>query len=85
MKVVAINIAPQLNSLEEWQAFLKQFGAGDFIWAQDTDDQRAIIAYNIQSLGTTVIVGRDGEIAYRDEDASTYEMLRTGVLQALND
>ena len=85
MKVVAINIAPQLGSLEEWQAFLKEFGAGDFVWAQDTDDQRAVIAYNIQSLGTTVIVGRDGEIAYRDEEASTYEMLRTGVLQALND
>ncbi len=84
MKVVAINIAPQVNSLEEWQAFLTYFGAGDFIWAQDTDDQRAIIAYNIQSLGTTVIVGRDGEIAYRDEEASTYEMLRTGVLQALD-
>ncbi len=64
---------------------MKEFGADDFVWAQDTDGQRAIIAYNIQSPGTTVIVGRDGEIAYRDEEASTYEMLRTGVLQALND
>jgi len=83
VEVVAINIVPKIYSLEDWQAFLKEFGAGNFVWAQDTDDGRAVQAYNIQALGVTVIVGRDGRVAYRDDTTSTHEMLREGVLQAL--
>ena len=84
MKVVAINVAPQYNSLDEWRAFLQVFGAADFVWAQDTYDQRAVQAYNIQSVGVTVLIDRQGQIIYRDERASTYEMLYDGLLPALN-
>ncbi|MFQ5812191.1 MAG: TlpA family protein disulfide reductase [Anaerolineae bacterium] len=83
VEVVAVNIVPQ-NSLQEWQAFWKRLGAGDVVWAQDTPDGQAVGAYNIQALGTTVIVGRDGRVTYRDAVATSYKMLRTEVLNALD-
>lgn len=79
-----MNLLPQYNSLEEWQAFLGDFGATDFVWAADTFDQLASRTYNIQSLGTTVIIDRDGQLVYRDEVASSYEMLKPAVLLAQN-
>lgn len=82
MEVVAINIAPSLSNLSEWFVFLVQNGAGDFLIAQDTEDGRAVQAYNIQTLGTTIIIAPDGRIVYRDETTSTYEMLREGILLA---
>lgn len=84
MEVVAINLVPQYNTLEEWQAFLEEFGAVDFVWAADTFDQRAVQTYNVQSLGTTIIIDREGQLVYRDESASSYKMLETAVLAALN-
>ncbi len=84
MEVVAINLAPQYNTLEEWQAFLEEFGAVDFVWAADTFDQRAVQTYNVQSLGTTIIINREGQLVYRDEAASSFKMLETAVLAALN-
>ncbi|MCZ6529093.1 MAG: hypothetical protein O6949_02005 [Chloroflexi bacterium] len=84
MEVVAINLVPQYNTLEEWQAFLEEFGAVDFVWAADTFDQRAVQTYNVQSLGTTIIIDREGQLVYRDEAASSYKMLETAVLAALN-
>ncbi len=84
MKVVAINLVPQYNSIDEWQAFLEDFGAIDFVWASDTFDQLASRTYNVQSLGTTIIIDRDGQMVYRDESASTFEMLEPAVLAALN-
>lgn len=83
MKVVAVNIVPQ-NSLQQWQAFWKSLGAGDVVWAQDTPDGQAVRAYNIQALGTTVIVGRDGRVVYRDAAATSYKKLQAEVLKALN-
>ena len=84
MEVVAINLVPQYNTLEEWQAFLEEFGAVDFVWAADTFDQRAVQTYNVRSLGTTIIIDREGQLVYRDEAASSYKMLETAVLAALN-
>jgi hypothetical protein len=84
VEVVAINLVPQYNSLEEWQAFLEEFGAVDFVWAEDSNGQLASRTYNVKSLGTTIIIGRNGELVYRDETASSYEMLQSAVMKALN-
>lgn len=83
LEVVAINIVPDFG-LERWRAFWKSIGAGDVVWAQDTDDNQAVRSYNVQSLGTTIIIGRDGKIVYRDAGATTYEKLREEVLKALD-
>lgn len=84
LEVVAINLAPQYDSLEEFRAFLESVGGDvDFVFTQDTDDGRAMQVYDIRSLGVTVIVGRDGRIVYRDEFATAYETLREAILKAL--
>ncbi len=84
MEVVAINLVPQYNSIEEWQAYLEEFGANDFVWASDTFDQLASRTYNVQSLGTTIIIDRNGQVVYRDESTSSFKMLEPAVLAALN-
>lgn len=84
MEVVAINIAPYATTLAEWEDWLREFGATDFVYAQDSYDGLAAQSYQVRDLGTSVIVDRHGRIAYRDESTSTYEMLRDGVLQALD-
>ena len=84
MEVVAINLVPLAHSLEEWQAFLEEFGATDFVWAADSFDQLASRTYSVQSLGTTIIIDRDGQMIYRDEGVSSFKMLQPAVLAALN-
>ena len=62
VEVVAINTQPFYN-LQYWRRFWKDLGAGDVIWAQDTDNS-AIAAYNALTLGTTIIIDTQGRIAY---------------------
>lgn len=82
--MVAINLVPQYNDLREWQTFLEAFGAVDFVWAEDSRDQFASRTFNVQSLGTTIILDREGRMIYRDDTASSYEMLESGVLKAVD-
>jgi hypothetical protein len=81
VKVVAINTQPSYN-LQYWKTFWKSLGAGDVLWAQDTD-YRAIAAYNAVTLGTTIIIDRQGRIAYRDGGATSYDKLRAEVEKVL--
>jgi hypothetical protein len=83
VEVIAINMVPQ-NNLQEWRAYWKWLGAGDVVWAQDTPDGQAVKAYNIQALGTTVIIDRAGRVAYRDAASTSYKKLRAEVLKVLN-
>lgn len=83
LRVIAVNMVPQ-DSLQQWQAYWKQLGAGDVIWAQDTPDGRVVQAFNIQGLGATVIIDRKGRVTYRDIGATSYNKLRTEVSKVLN-
>jgi len=80
VEVVAVNIVPQAT-LQQWQAFWKSLGAGDVVWAQDSG--QAVTAFNVQALGTTIVVDRKGRVVYRDAGATPYETLRRAVLKAL--
>ena len=57
-------------------------GGGDAHFAEDTN-KKAIAAFNIRALGTTIIINREGQIVYRDAGATTYEKLRSEVDKAL--
>ena len=81
VKVVAINTAPW-GSLNQWRGFWKRIGAGDVLWATD-DDQTVMRLLGVTSLGTTIIIGRDGRISYRDAGATPYEILRAAIAQLL--
>ncbi len=73
--MVAINIIPDY-SLDEWRRFWKSTGAGDVLWAQDNAGAAAK-AYRVVALGTEVIVGRAGTVAFRSDGPAGYSRLRT--------
>ncbi len=81
MSVVAVNIEPW-SPLEEWIAYWRSKGANDVMWATDTD-QSVVRALQVRTLGTTIIIGRDGRMSYRDDGATPYEVLKTEVLKVL--
>ncbi len=80
-KVVAINFEPAY-SLNQWVAFWKQIGAGDVLWAQDS--QRVTPrAYDLVTLGTEIVVDRRGIVTFRSDGPAGYDQLRSAVEQAL--
>ena len=74
---MAINIAPY-STLEDWKDFWKSKDAADVTWATDTKGE-LVKQYRVFSLGTTVIIDRDGRIAYRDDVATPYDVLESQV------
>ncbi len=81
MTVVAVNIDPRYP-LERWTDFWKSTGAGDVLLAQDTNST-TVTDYRLLALGTEVIVGRDGLVAFRSDGPAGYQRLRSAVEQAL--
>ena len=80
--MVAINIQPHIYTLEEWEGFWKQTGAGDVLWAQDTIGS-GIRNYRLVALGTMVIIDRQGQVAFRSDGPARYNKLRSQVEKAL--
>ncbi len=81
VNVVAVNIDPRYP-LEQWTDFWKSTGAGDVLWAQDTNST-TVTDYRLVTLGTEVIVDGDGLVVFRSDGPSGYERLRSAVEQAL--
>ncbi len=63
--ILVLNVDPYITAedLLDFKAFV---GGADHAWAQD-EGHGVTRAYAVRALETTVIVGRDGRIAYRDE------------------
>ena len=79
--MVAINTAP-FASLEDWKQFWKSKDAADVTWATDPDGQ-LLHLFNVYSLGTTIIIDRQGRLSYRDDGATAYQILRAKVEEIL--
>ena len=79
--MVAINISP-FGSLQQWKTFWKSKGASDVIWAED-QEQKVVRLLQVLSLGTTIIIDRQGRISYRDDGATSYNTLRAEVEDVL--
>ncbi len=77
VSVVAINTAP-FSSLEEWKRFWRSKKAADVIWATDLD-QELVRLFRVYSLGTTIIIDRQGRISYKDGGATPYSTLLSQV------
>ena len=79
--MVAINTFPYI-ALEDWKDFWKSKDADDVTWATDTEGE-LVRQYQVYSLGTTVIINREGRISYRDDGATPYEVLLAEVKEVL--
>ena len=75
--MVAINTAP-FSSLEDWKEFWKSKDAANVTWATDPDG-RMVQLFKVYSLGTTIIIDRQGRISYRDDGATPYSTLESQV------
>ena len=80
ISVVAINTAP-FASLEDWKQFWKSKDAADVTWATDPEG-RLVQLFNVFSLGTTIIIDRQGRVSHRDDGATPYDTLRARVEDA---
>ncbi len=81
MTVVAVNIDPRYP-LAQWVAFWKTTDAGDVLWAQDTNGITPR-DYRLVTLGTEILVDRDGMVTFRSDGPAGYKRLRSEVEQAL--
>lgn len=71
--ILAIDVE-QGESESELAVFRKQAGGGEHLWAVDREGV-AIRSYQVQTLDTTVVIDRNGRVAYRDERITDYETL----------
>jgi len=81
--VVAINIFPEDVPLDLWKRFWRYVGGGDDVVFAADFGHRAVRAFNVRALGTTIIINRTGQVVYRDGFATPYEILRAEVDKAL--
>ena len=79
--MVAINTIPW-GSIEDWKEYWKSKGAMDVTWATDTK-QELVQKLQVLTLGTTIIIDRQGSISYRDDGATPYNTLRAKVEEVL--
>ncbi len=61
VEVLALNVLPQYTTTE-FMDYMKKYNGGDHLYATDTGQQVAE-AYNIQSLGETRFIDRQGRVA----------------------
>ncbi len=68
-------------SLDNWKEYWKSKDADDVTWAQVDAEGELLRQFRVLSLGTTIIIDREGKISYRDEGATPYDVLRAKVKQ----
>ena len=78
---MAINTAA-FSSLQDWKDFWKSKKAADVTWATDAEG-RLVQLFKVYSLGTTIIIDREGRITYRDDGATLYKILKAQVESVL--
>ena len=81
LTVVAVNTV-SYSSMEDWKQFWKSKGAADVTWANDANGE-LVRQFRVFSLGTTVIIDKEGHITYRDDSATPYDVLRSEVIEVL--
>lgn len=75
--IVAVNIDPYMT-LDDVRDFKTFVGGADYIWAEDETGAVAR-AYGVRALETTVIIDRNGLIAYRDETTTSVDTYRAAI------
>ena len=81
VQVLAINTAPWIP-VEDWRDYWRSKGAADVSWVNDVG-QQMIKSFEVTSLGTTIIIDRQGRVSYRDAGATSYDVVRTGIEKTL--
>lgn len=77
MRVLVVDIDPRSTekALARFRALANK---GEYLWALDTQ-QEIVRSYGVRILDTTIIIDRDGRIAYRDAFPTGLERLDSAV------
>ncbi len=77
LRVLVIDIDPRSteNALARFRALANK---GEYLWALDTR-QEIVRSYGVRILDATIIIDRDGRIAYRDAFPTGYERLDNAI------
>ena len=68
--------------MEDWRDYWRSKGAMDVSWVNDVG-QQMLRSFEVTSLGTTIIIDRQGRVSYRDAGATPYDVLRTEIEKTL--
>ena len=79
---MAVNTAPYI-AIQHWKEYWRSKDADDVTWAQADTDGELLRRFRVLSLGTTIIIDREGQISYRDDGATPYAVLKAEVLKVL--
>ena len=87
-RVVAVNIVSNNYSLADWTTFLNQFepkDQSDFAERAAVQDVKgqAIRQYELTTLGTEMIVDRQGRITFRSDGSTGTKKLRAEIEKVL--
>lgn len=77
LRVLVVDIDPRSTerALARFRAIANK---GEYLWALDTQ-QTIVRSYGVRALDATIIIDRDGRIAYRDAFPTGYERLADAV------
>lgn len=65
LQVVLLNLYPQ-DVPESWNFFVDLYPEQDFLWAV-VDSPDFVVDYNIQTLGTSLLIDPEGRLVFRQE------------------
>ena len=68
--------------MEDWRDYWHSKGAKDVSWVNDVG-QQMLKSFEVTSLGTTIIIDRQGLVSYRDAGPTPYEVLRIEIEKTL--
>lgn len=72
------------ENLEPLTAYYQEeLGGGDHLVVGVDQDLKTALDYEVQALGTTVVVDREGRILFRDQQTTSSETLDAVVQEAL--
>ncbi|MCI0395251.1 MAG: TlpA family protein disulfide reductase [Chloroflexi bacterium] len=74
ISIVAIDLDPS-STPETLGQFKQAAGSGAYTWAFDIGQQVAV-AYEVQTLDTTLVLDASGRVVYRDAFVTSYETLK---------
>lgn len=63
--------------------YQEELGGGDQLVVGVDQGLKTAVDYEVQALGTTVVVDREGNIVFRDQETTPFEMLDAVVREAL--
>lgn len=82
---MAINVASDFYSLEEWGSFWEYLfddGAGELLLAQDINNS-VKEEFQLFALGTEILIDRQGRVAFRSDGPAGYDELRSEIEKVL--